>query len=77
MGMVFAEETGMDRWLEEAKMRAEAQEANAKGLQNAEPATTTERRQGETGSQLGREMIDMSLTNRGARQSPERFTRGG
>ncbi len=76
MGMVFAEESGMARWIEEAKqkqaMKAESQQA----LQSAPPATTQERVGGEVKAPLGKEMMDMALANRGARASPARYTRG-
>jgi len=75
MGMVFAEESGMSMWLEEAQQRRQTMESQQSGLQKAPPPTTTERTQGEANTPMGRELIDMSLANRGARQSPMRFTR--
>ena len=77
MGMVFAEESGMDRWIEEAQKRRMVREEQQKALQNAPTKTGTERSQGEVKTGLGREMMDMSLENKGGRSPPSRFTRGG
>lgn len=76
MGMMFAEEAGMAKYLQEAQARAMQMEQQQKGLQDAPPKTTTERVKGETKTPLGNEMMDMALSNKGARQSPSRFTRG-
>ncbi len=76
MGMMFAEEAGMSQYLEQAQLRAQQMAEQQKGLQSAPPKTTTERVKGETKTPLGSEMMDMALSNRGARQSPSRFTRG-
>ncbi len=76
MGMVFAEESGMEEWLNQAKQRR-AQMEKGGGLQKQLPATGLERMQGETQTPMGREMADVGLTGVGARTPPERYTRGG
>ncbi len=76
MGMMFAEESRMEKYIEAAKERAmqfgEQQEALAK----EPPPTTQERISGETKTPLGREMVDTFMQSTGARKPPERYTRG-
>lgn len=73
MGSVFAEEAGMEKWLEEARrQRASLEE----GLGKVPPKTSTQRLQGEVETPLGQEMEDMSLSTKGARRPPERYLRG-
>ncbi len=70
-GMVAAEESGMELYLEKlAQRRQELQGAT----QGAIPATTQQRAQGEAQTETGRELGTEGT--RGARQSPERYTRG-
>ena len=71
MGMVFAEESGMDKWLKEAQARRAQMEQQGRALQEQPAPTTMERIQGEVKTPLGREMMDMALENRGVRHSPE------
>lgn len=75
MGMVFAEESGMDKWLKEAQARRAQMEQQGRALQEQPAPTTMERIQGEVKTPLGREMMDMALENRGVRHSPEGYTR--
>lgn len=75
MAMAFADESGMERWLEEARNKRMMMEKQQKGLQEAMPATTEERVKGETETALGREMGTEAI--RGGRVPPERYTRGG
>ena len=75
MGMVFAEESGMEEWLQRAVQESQAAPAIQEGLQRPAPKTTQQRVKGEVAQPMGAEMIDMALSNRGARQSPTRFTR--
>jgi len=72
MGMVAAEETGMEQWLEKARMRREQME-ETKGMREEMPKTSQERIKGEVQTPQGYE----EAVPRGARQSPERYTRGG
>lgn len=76
MGMVFAEEAGMGKWLEQAKMANAIDQNQQTALQNAPPPSTMQRVKGETMTENGFQMLDMSLASRGARKPPERFTRG-
>ena len=75
MGMVAAEESGMERWLEMAKQRRQITEQQQQGLEQAPPITTQERTQGEVQTPLGREIGTIGTT--GARTPPARYTRGG
>jgi len=75
MGMVAAEESGMERWLEMARERRTTMERQQRGLEGMPPATTQERAMGETETELGREIGTEPI--RGARRPPTRFTRGG
>jgi len=75
MGMVAAEESGMEQWLERARERRATLERQQRGLAEMPPATTQERALGEVGTELGREIGTEPI--RGARRSPERYTRGG
>ena len=74
MGMVAAEESGMEIWLEKARQRREQMEAQP-GLREPLPKTSVERIQGETETELGREMGTEG--QRGARVAPSRYTREG
>lgn len=71
MGMVAAEETGMERWLEMAQQRRQMMEAQQKGLQ--ETPSAQQRTQGEVQTPLGREQEPEGT--RGARRPPERYIR--
>jgi len=75
MGMTFAEEAGLMKWIQEAMAKNAQMQEQAKGLQTQPPATTQERTKGETKTPLGAEMIDAALSNRGARKPPERYVR--
>ena len=75
MAMAFADESGMERWLEEAKNKRMMMEGQQKGLQEAMPATTEQRVKGEVETPLGAEMGTEPI--RGGRISPQRYTRGG
>lgn len=77
MGMVFAEEAGMGKWIEEAQAQKQQIQKQQQGLVEMPPKTTQERVGGEIKTPLGAEMVDMALSNRGARKPPTRFTRGG
>ena len=68
MGMVFAEEAGMEKWIEQAKQRRAQMEQQRKGMEGATPPTGEERIMGEGGLEVE--------GGRGARRSPERYTRG-
>lgn len=74
MGMEFAREAGLMDFIEEARMRAQNQITSGKALQEAPSPTQARRAQGE-GNPEALEMIDMSLTNKGARKPPTRFER--
>lgn len=76
MGMVFAEESGMGKWLEEAKMANAIDKNQQTALSEAPPPSGMQRMKGETMTESGFEMIDTSLANRGARRPPARYTRG-
>ena len=69
-GMVAAEESGMDLYLEKLAQRGQQLEQQGKAI----PATTQQRAQGEVQTETGREMGTRGGI--GARGSPERFTRG-
>ena len=73
MGMVAAEESGMERWLEMARERRQRLEKQQQGLEQAPPPTTQQRVQGEVETPLGREYPVEGT--RGARIPPERYTR--
>jgi len=72
MGMVFAEESGMERWIEEARQKRAEIEQGA-GLTKPPSPTEIQRGQGEIETQLGREQAPEGL--RGARRPPERWFR--
>lgn len=72
MGMVAAEESGMQDWLEKARERRQMMEGQP-GMRQELPKTSMERIRGETETPMGRE----EASPRGARQPPERYTRGG
>jgi len=75
MGMIFAEEAGMDKYIEEAQKRSMMMQEQQKGLQKAPPATTQERIGGEAKTPLGKEMMDTALGSKGSRRPPQRYTR--
>ena len=75
MGMVAAEESGMERWLEMARERRTTMERQQRGLEGMPSPTTQERAMGEVETEAGREYPVESI--RGARRPPERYTRGG
>jgi hypothetical protein len=74
-GMVAAEESGMDIWLQKARQRRKEKEAQRRGLAEPPPITTQERALGEVKTELGREYPIEGT--RGARFPPERYVRGG
>ena len=75
MGMVAAEESGMEEWLQKAKeRRAMMEQSGAQGMMEQNPASTTERIQGETQTPTGMEMG--TEPNRGARTPPVAYNRG-
>lgn len=69
MGMVAAQESGMERWLEMAQARRQEME----GVMKPQTPTQQKRTQGEVQTELGQEMGVEG--NRGARTPPERYTR--
>ena len=71
MGMVAAEESGMEVWLEKARERR--QQMEKPGMREPLPPTGEQRVQGEVQTPQGNEEAVM----RGARQSPAGYTRGG
>lgn len=76
MGMTFAEETGMGKWLEMARQKRMMAEQQQEALRKQPAPTTMERVKGEVKTPLGRETMDMALSNRGARNPSARYTRG-
>lgn len=70
MGMVAAEETGMEEWLEKARMRR--QQIEGKGMREEIPPSGEQRVQGEVKTPEGSE----ESVTRGARGSPAGFERG-
>lgn len=75
MGMVAAEEAGMERWLEQVRQRRQMLQRQQGGLGQVPPPTTQERVQGEVETPLGREMGTEGT--RGARIPPRRYYREG
>lgn len=75
IGLRAAEKSGMAEDLEIIKARRQQLEAQQKGLTEAPMPTEAGRRTGEVETPMGREMIDEALRQRGARHSPERYTR--
>ena len=81
MGMMYASESGMSQYIEQAKAANMAQQQQQKDVSNApmQPMTQTgmQRNQGEANpmSQDSFAMIDQSLQNKGARQAPIPYTR--
>jgi len=73
MGMVFAEESGMEKWLQMAQERRMMMEGQQKGLAEMPSPTEQQRGAGEVQTQLGREQAPQAMV--GARASPERWTR--
>lgn len=73
MGMVAAEESGMEIYLEKAQQRRIQMEGQ-KGMRQPTPPTGEERIQGETQTPIGQELGVKAPV--GARQSPEGYTRG-
>lgn len=73
MGMVAAEESGMERWLEKARERRQMMEKQQAGLEEMPPETTQERTQGEVQTEAGREAGTMPTV--GARRPPIRYKR--
>jgi len=74
-GMVAAEESGMEMWLEKLKQRRQMAEGQQKGLGQVPPTTTQQRGQGEVQTEEGRETGTQAP--RGARIPPDRYTGGG
>jgi len=75
LALIFAEESGMEKLLQELQMRGAQTQEQQQALQQQPARTTQERTQGEVRTPLGREMMDMALANKGARKPPERYTR--
>lgn len=73
MGMVFAEESGMEKWIEMAKQRRMMMEEQ-QGMQKPQTKTAQQRTQGEVNTQLGREQAPEA--GRGARTPPQGYVRG-
>ena len=73
MGMVFAEESGMGKWIEEAKQRRMMRMEQEKALQKSPTPSGNQRMQGEVQSPMGREMLDMALSQKGSRNPPQRY----
>ena len=71
MGMIAAQESGMERYLE----LAQQQQQQMTGLQKQLPPTGQERIQGEVETEAGMEQGTQGM--RGARQSPTGYNRGG
>ncbi len=76
LGMMYAEEWGMDKALEEAYKRNAETQGQQKAMQQMPAPTTMQRIQGEAETPPGQELIDLSLGTKGSRQPPTRFTRG-
>lgn len=76
MGMVFAEESGMVKYIEEAKKNQQMQLQQQQALQQVPPPSAVQRTQGQAQTPLGKEMVDIALSNRGARTPPQAYTRG-
>ena len=77
MGIKLAEKAGMAEEMELLKQRKQKTAQQQSGLLDAPPPSTQQRRTGETATPLGREMIDDALRNRGQRNPPTAFSRGG
>ena len=80
-GLVFAEETGMQGYLEKIKQQGEMEQEKAQGLQNMPPASTQERTQGQFNPGVTEEETDKvfasrEYSNKGARTPPPAYTRG-
>ena len=72
MGMDFAEEAGMQKWLDRVKERRMTTQTQRQALQEQPSQSGQERTQGEVKTPLGREMVDMALGSKGARRPPAR-----
>ncbi len=75
IGLRAIEKAGMTEDIEYIKQRRLALEQQQKALAKQPTPSMAERTQGETQTPMGREMIDMALSAKGQRQSPERYTR--
>jgi len=77
MGMVFAQESGQDRWIQEAKGAKMAEAEQAKALSKATPPSQQQRTMGEANpmSETSFAMIDESLKNKGSRKPPINYQR--
>jgi len=69
MGMVFAEESGMEKWIQAAQERRQEM-GTRPGLEGQAPPTTQQRTQGEA------QGVQSVEPNRGGRNPPGRYTRG-
>jgi len=74
MGMMFAEESGMSQFIEQAQQEAAMKQQQGKALQETPNASAQQRTQGEVRTGIGREMMDMALSSKGARRPPARYT---
>jgi hypothetical protein len=75
MGMVAAEESGMEEWLQKAKeRRTMIEQSGAQGMREEQTPSAQQRTQGEVQTPLGQEIG--TEPNRGARVPPEAYTRG-
>ena len=73
MGMVAAEESSMQDWLEKARERRAMMEQGAKGMMEEPNPSSIERSKGEQQTQQGRETA--VEPNRGARNAPTNYNR--
>ncbi len=72
LGMRAAEKSGMSEDLMALRIKRQMMEQQQSGLSEAPSATEQQRRSGQIESPLSRETIDRALTQRGARNPPER-----
>jgi len=76
MGMIFAEEAGMQHWLDEARKKKAGMGGALGGLESPPTQSESLRRQGEIETPAGEEMSELSLESKGGRHPPERYSWG-
>jgi len=76
LGMKYAEESGMAKFIEQARQQKDMEAQQQKALSKAPTPNQQQRVQGETMTESGFDTIDMSLQNKGARMPPIPYTRG-
>jgi hypothetical protein len=77
MGLMFAEETGMMKYIEETQQIQAQKQQQAKAMQAQPPPTTEQRIKGEYTNPESMNMIDQYLSSKGARRPPSRYVRSG